>query len=92
MRSRTEPIFLIFLIFLQYVDNFFPRMELLKTESASWDAEDYEKGVVQMLARGLEMRSSVVPAERSLRDALTAQKPDTHLSQGTLQTLKVRTA
>ena len=89
MRSRINPILL---IFLQYVDNFFPRMELLKTQSAGWDTEDYEKGMSQKLARGLELRSDVVPAERRLRDALTARKPDTHLSQATLKTLKVRTA
>ena len=78
--------------FLQYVDKFFARMELLKRESTDWDTEDYEIGMVHKLSWALGARADMVAAERSLRDALTARSLDTQLSQGVLQTLKVRIA
>ena len=79
------------LCFPQYVDSFFARMELLKRESTSWDATDYEKGMVEHLAWGFWWSGKLVAAEGKLRGALSARTLDTQLSQGALQNLKVCT-
>ena len=76
---------------LQYVDKFFARMELLKRVGC-WRKAKIEKELFQEVGRGLRKRFNIAAAERSLREALSAQKLDTQLSQGSLQKLKVRVA
>ncbi len=90
MHSMNGPCVLC-LCFPQYVDSFFARMELLKRESTSWDAVDYEKGMVEHLVWGFWWSGKLVAAEGKLRGALSARRLDTQLSQGALQNLKVCT-
>ena len=73
---------------LQYVDKFFARMEHLKRVS-SWRKVKIEKELLREVERGLRKRFDIAAAERSLREALSAQKLDTQLSQGSLQKLEV---
>ena len=74
------------------MDEFYTKMKLLRTTSLSRSSTNYKETVVTFreLANALFSRWNVVSAEKSLRDALGARNVDTHLSQGSLQQLKVR--
>ena len=73
------------------MDKFFARMEHLKRVSG-WRKVKIEKELLREVERGLRKRFDIATAERSLREALSAQKLDTQLSQGSLQKLEVRVA
>ena len=73
----------------QYVDKFFARMEHLK-KFGCWRNKKFEKELLREIGRGMGKRFNIAAAERSLREALSAQKLDTQLSQGLLHKLKVR--
>ena len=73
---------------MQYVDNFFARMEHLKKASC-WRSAKYDNELLEKVKWGLHKRFNVAAAERSLREALSAQHLDTQLSHGLLHELKV---
>ena len=86
-----------YFIYLQCVEGFFGRMEVLKVtfstvENTGWDPANYEYGLVRDLEDAFESRFDAMATEERLRDALRARRLDTQLSQVTLQQLKVQTA
>ena len=75
-------------LYVQYVDNFYARMELVKKGASAWNDANCEQSLHGKIHAALDRRIDFYATESSLRESLSAQGLDTQLSRAKLQILK----
>ncbi len=70
---------------VQYVDDFYARMELVKKGASAWNGANCEQSLHGKIHAALDRRIDFYATESSLRESLSAQGLDTQLSRAKLQ-------